>query len=162
MSAETIKASFAVPTMISEAYLGDLTDEELFVRPVEGANHIAWQLGHLIASENHMINQVRPDSMPPLPDGFAEKHSKETSAVDDPAKFQSKEEYLTLMQEQRAGTIAVLDSMSEDDLNSPSPEALQRLGSNLAGIFIMQGVHWTMHAGQWAVIRRKLGRPPLF
>jgi hypothetical protein len=36
------------------------------------------------------------------------------------------------------------------------------LGSNVAGIFLMQGTHWTMHAGQWAVIRRKLGRAPLF
>jgi len=22
--------------------------------------------------------------------------------------------------------------------------------------------HWLMHAGQWAVVRRKLGKPPLF
>jgi hypothetical protein len=29
-------------------------------------------------------------------------------------------------------------------------------------VFSMQGSHWMMHAGQWAVLRRKLGRPPLF
>ena len=31
--------------------LGDLSDADLLVRPVEGANHIAWQIGHLIVAE---------------------------------------------------------------------------------------------------------------
>jgi hypothetical protein len=29
-------------------------------------------------------------------------------------------------------------------------------------VFSMQGGHLLMHAGQWAVVRRKLGRKPLF
>src|SRR5678816_3939499 len=32
-------------------YLGDLSDADLLVRPAPGANHIAWQLGQLIAAE---------------------------------------------------------------------------------------------------------------
>ena len=31
-------------------YLGDLSDADLLVRPVPGANHIAWQIGHVISS----------------------------------------------------------------------------------------------------------------
>ena len=40
---------------ILNAYLGDLSDADLLLRPVEGQNHIAWQLGHLISSERSMV-----------------------------------------------------------------------------------------------------------
>ena len=43
-----IKASMGLPDHIVTAYLGDLTDEELLVRPAEKANHIAWQLVHTV------------------------------------------------------------------------------------------------------------------
>ena len=42
------------------AYLADLTDAELLVRPVPGINHIAWQWGHLISSEAYLVGQVCP------------------------------------------------------------------------------------------------------
>ena len=150
------------PTMIAKAYLEDLADEELLIRPVEGANHIAWQLGHLIVSEHGMIEQVCPGTMPPLPDGFAEKYTKETSTLDDAGAFHTKAEYLKLMDEQRAGTLAALDNLSDDDLDKPAPEALAPIAANVGGVFSMQPTHWTMHSGQWAVLRRKLGRAPLF
>ncbi len=159
---EAIKASMDTPHMIVGAYLEDLTDEELLIRPVEGTNHIAWQLGHLISSEHTMIDQVCPGAMPPLPDGFAEKYTKETSKLDDPSAFHTKSEYLKLYQEQRAGTLAALDSLTDDDLDKPAPESMQKLAPNVGALFSMQPTHWTMHSGQWAVLRRKLGRPPLF
>lgn len=159
---QALKESMNTPTFLVKSYLEDLSDEELLIRPVEKANHIAWQLGHLISSEHNMVEMVCPGSMPPLPDGFAEKYTKETSAVDDAAAFHSKAEYLKLMDEQRAGTLAALDTLSDEDLDKPSPEKLQPIAANVGGVFAMQPTHWTMHAGQWAVTRRKLGRPPLF
>lgn len=159
---EAIKTSMGMPDMICQAYLGDLTDADLLVRPVEGANHIAWQLGHLIVSEHGLIEDICPGTMPALPDGFAEKYTKETSESDDAAQFHTKDEYLKLAAEQRAGTLAALDATGDEGLEAPSPENLQQIGANVAAIFSMQPTHWTMHAGQWAVIRRKLGKPPLF
>jgi hypothetical protein len=29
-------------------------------------------------------------------------------------------------------------------------------------VLLMLGAHWTVHAGQFVPIRRKLGKPPLF
>jgi hypothetical protein len=159
---EAIKTSMQTPDMIWQAYLGDLEDADLFIRPTEGANHIAWQLGHLIVSEHGLIESVCPGTMPALPDGFAEQYTKDTSAGDDPAQFHTKNEYIRLATEQRAGTLAAMDALSAEDLDAPSPEHLSQLGPNVAAIFSMQPTHWTMHAGQWAVIRRKLGKPPLF
>ena len=159
---EAIKASMQMPDMICNGYLDDLTDEELLVRPIEGANHIAWQLGHLISSEHNMVEQVCPGSMPALPDGFAEGYTSESSKSDDPSAFLSKQEYLKLFEAQRAGTLAALEKLSDEDLDQSAPESMQRICSTIGSVFTMQPTHWTMHAGQWAIVRRKLGREPLF
>lgn len=157
-----IRDTLELPTMIVNAYLGDLTDDDLFIRPAENMNHIAWQLGHLIAGEKFHIEQLVPGSMPALPDGFREQHSAATSATDDRAGFRTKQEYLRLMQEQRKGTLAVLDSMSDARLQAESPETLRYFGPTVGSVLSGEATHWMMHAGQWAVVRRMLGRPPLF
>ena len=55
-------------------YLGDLSDADLLVRPVAGANTIAWQLGHLINSEAFLLREELPDAVyPELPAGFADR-----------------------------------------------------------------------------------------
>ena len=157
-----IKGGYALADMIQQSYLGDLEDADLLRRPTEGANHIAWQLGHLAVAENGMINQVCPDSMPPLPEDFQEKYTKETSALDGAENFHTKEEYLKVLAEQRAGTVAALEKLSEEELAKPAPEKLQRIGSDVAAIFGMQSAHVLMHVGQWVIVRRQLGKPALF
>ena len=160
--AEHIKASLELPTYIVNHYLEDLTDAELFVRPAEKMNHLAWQLGHLISSEYFHVTEVFPDSMPALPDGFKERYTKETAASENPAEFHTKTEYIQLMQEQRQGTLNVLAGLSDQQLMQPSPETVQYLGPTVGCVFAGESTHWMMHAGQWAVVRRKLGKAPLF
>lgn len=157
-----IRQTLELPEMIVRMYLEDLSDEDLFVRPYDSMNHIAWQLGHLIAGENFHINQIMPDSMPALPEGFRDRHSKDTAASDDRSLFCTKAEYLKLMHEQRAGTLKVLGTLSDEDLLKPSPEPIRYFGPSVGTVFPGESAHWMMHAGQWAVVRRKLGKPPLF
>ena len=55
-------------------YIADLSDADLLVRPVPNANHIAWQLGHLITSEKSMMKDLLPNAkFPELPKGFDER-----------------------------------------------------------------------------------------
>ena len=121
-SRAAIRQSMEIADMVANSYLSDLDDADLLVRPVEGANHAAWQLGHLISSENQLINSLRPGSMPDLPEGFSDKHNKETAKVDDPAQFLKKDEYLQLLAQQREATIKVLEQMSDENFEEPSPE----------------------------------------
>ena len=116
--AEQIKAELQLPGFTTMAYLQDLTDDELFIRPHEKANHIAWQLGHLIMSEHNLNNMVCPDSMPALPEGFADQHGKDAASSDDKSAFRTKDEYLKAMDEQRAGTVALLDRLSDEEKQS--------------------------------------------
>ena len=161
-SRQALQAGIASSEMISGNYLSDLTDQEWLMRAVPGINHIAWQLGHLIVGEHDMMEMVRPNSMPALPPGFREKHARGTESSDDPQAFCTKAEYLAAMKQQRAGTLAVLETMSDADLDQPAPESLRSFVQTVGHMFSLQGSHWLMHAGQWAVLRRKLGRPPLF
>ncbi|MFO1023102.1 MAG: DinB family protein [Planctomycetales bacterium] len=154
-----IKGGLDMADMISQQYLGDLSDADLLVRPVPGNNHIAWQLGHLIASEHGMIEETLPGSMPKLPEGFVEKHSKETAGSDKASDFLTKAEYLKLMAEQRAATVKALAATSDSDLDKPGPEKWRNFVPTVGAVFNMQGSHWLMHVGQWAVVRRKLGKP---
>src|SRR6059058_2703073 len=112
---DAIKLSIDSGRMISLGYLEDLTDQELLHRPAKGANHINWQVGHLIQSENEMINIVVPGAMPPLPAGFAEKYTKDTASSDNAAQFLKKAELLKIFEEQRAATLKALDKLGDAD-----------------------------------------------
>ena len=157
-----IKTALDTASMVVNSYLSDLTDEEMMHRPDPGCNHIKWQLGHLIASENRMMNGCFPDSMPELPEGFSDRYSQETSASNDEHSFDTKEQLVSIAQTQREGTLRLLESVTDEDLDREGPEAVREFAPTVGACFLMQDAHWMMHAGQWAVIRRQLGRGPLF
>ena len=47
-----LKLAIDAGDMISLPYLEDLSDKEMLHRACPGCNHINWQVGHLIVSEN--------------------------------------------------------------------------------------------------------------
>lgn len=159
---DVLRHAIEAGNMLCQQYLADLNDSELLVRPVPGANHIAWQLGHLIASEHGLMESIRPGSMPPLPEGFAQRYTKETAAHDDPGSFHTKNELLSVLETQRAGTLRLLAEFPEEEFDHPAPEPIRSYCPTVADVFLLQGTHYIMHSGQWAIVRRKLGRPPLF
>lgn len=159
---DAIRNAIQSAQMIVTAYLEDLSDADILVRPVPGANHIAWQMGHLIKSEHDMVEMACPGSMPALPAGFEAKYTPETSTLDDPAAFHGKAELQRLWNAQREGTLAALEKQSDTDLDKPAPEPFRSFVNSLGDLFGIQAGHAMMHAGQWAVVRRKLGRKPLF
>ena len=156
-----IRTSIETADMIAKMYLEDLTDDELMHRPHEKANHIKWQLGHLLASDYDMINGCCPGVLPDLPSGFAEQYSKEAAASNDPADFHTKEQYMEIYSKHREAALNKLATLSDEDLAQDAPEAMRSYAPNWGAAFGMVGIHWTMHSGQWAVIRRQLGREPL-
>ena len=65
-------------------------------------------------------------------------------------------------EQQRAGTRAALDTLSDEALSKPAPDSIRYLGPTVGPVFAGESAQWLMHAGQRAVVRRKFGRPPLF
>ncbi len=159
---DAIKLQLNISDFMLESYLSDITPAELLARPAGDANHIAWQLGHLIASERYLVEAAAPGTMPTLPEGFAERHTKDTAASDKPADFLTKDEYLALAKTVRAGTLQALDGLSEADLDKPVTSRVPPFVKNAGDCFVTVGGHWLMHSGQWVVLRRKLGRARKF
>jgi hypothetical protein len=133
------------------------------VRPTPGANHIAWQLGHLIQSEPYLIRSTVPTaSYPDLPAGFVEKHSKENAAKETLADFYPRAEYIDLFTRVRQATIATLETLVDDDLDRPTQGNMKSYAPTLGDLFLLVSNHALMHGGQFSVVRRKLGKPILF
>jgi len=142
--------------------LADFTDADMLVRPVTGANHALWQLGHLIAAENHMLGAVGL-KLPALPAGFAEKFDKKTAGQNEAKDFgYTKAQLLALYNQQRDAVVAGVRTLSDATLSAPAPEPMRRMCPTNADLVALGIGHDTMHIGQFQVIRRKLGKPVLF
>jgi hypothetical protein len=159
---EAIRTTMNTADFMVESYLTDIKPEEMLVRSVPGANHLAWQLGHLISAERRLVEAAAPGSMPALPDGFAERHTKDTAASDNAADFVSKDEYLKLAKTIRAATLKALDKISDTDLDRPVTGRFPPFVKSAGDCFVTAGGHWILHAGQWVVLRRHLGRDRKF
>ena len=159
---DAVRKSMELADFMVEKYVTDLTPEEMLTRPVPEANHVAWQLGHLIAAERMLVEGGVPGSMPPLPAGFAERHNKDTAKSDKPGDFLTKGEYLKLAKEIRAATLKVLDSAPNTDFDKPVTGKVPPFVQSIGDCFVTVGSHWTMHAGQWVALRRKLHREVMF
>lgn len=140
------------------AYLDDLTDADLFVRSVPGANHIAWQLGHLIVSTGSLLSAVG-QAGPELPPGFGEAHTSENVSSDDRARFASKATYLELVERAKAALLAALEAVPDAALDQPGPERMRDYAPTVGAVLVLTATHWMMHAGQFVPVRRALGRP---
>lgn len=143
-------------------FLGDLSDADFLVRPVEGANHVAWQLGHLILTERTLSDQDPAFVYPAIPAGFDKGYTKETAALEPATGFLSREAYLKLFNETRDATIAGVKKLSAETLDKPLTGPAAAWAPNLAGLLTLTATHTMMHGGQFSVIRRKLGKPVLF
>ncbi len=158
---DVLRSTMDMGLFVLSTYVSDLSDAELLRRPGPDCNHLAWQLGHLISSEVALVQGVCPGQAAELPPGFAEQHGKENRESEDPAKFLSKQAYLDLYQKVRSATLKALENLPEADLERPSPEWLRKKFPTVGHVLLLVGNHPLLHAGQFAVVRRQLGKPVL-
>lgn len=105
-----------------------------------------------------MVNGVRGGAGLKLPKGFDQLHGKETP-IDLREGFSSLREYAHLLEQQRAMTHELLSSLDGAALDLPAPEFMRAYAPKVASVFMAIANHELLHAGQIAVIRRKLGKP---
>lgn len=154
-----IRSSANLCSMVIKAYVSDLDDADLMRRPTDGCNHLAWQLGHVIASEVQLLESIAPGKGTTLPDGFVEAHDKEQAGNDDASAFLGKDAYLALYDQVREASLAALDGCSDEDLDADSPENLRDFAPTVGDVFNLIASHPMMHAGQFVIVRRQLGKP---
>jgi hypothetical protein len=158
---EAIVSGLNLSLNVIHMFLADLSDEDLLVRPVDGANHIAWQLGHLIVSETKLNQGNLPDAKyPALPAGFDVQHSAASAAST--TGFGSKAVYLDLLSKVRAATVAAIQALSDADLDRPTQGPMAAFAPRLGDLLNLMANHTMMHGGQFSVVRRRLGKPVIF
>lgn len=157
---DALRSALEMNHNIVKSTLADLADADLLVRPVPGANHIAWQLGHLIGAEARFLGMIPGAAPAELPAGFAEQHTKEKAGSD--TGFRTKKEYLDLFDRVRGQTVAALQRVADADLDRPVEGPIARLAPTVGALFMLTANHELMHSGQFSVVRRKLGKPVLF
>lgn len=159
---QAIRTTLLSSHQVLNWFLADLSDADLLVRPVPGANHIAWQLGHLILAERKNGQYLPQVAFPELPAGFEQQHSRDTVAVEPPVGFLGKAEYVALLDGVRQATLAALDLATDADLDRPVEGPMAAFAPTVGAMALLVASHSMMHAGQFSAVRRKLGKPVLF
>lgn len=138
--------------------LSDLDDADLQVRPVPGANNIAWQLGHLIASET-MLGAALGIKYPELPPIILSLGNTETTKTQPDGGNLPKAEYLRLFNQIRDTTIAGLAQVPDADLDKPTEGRMKEIAPRAGDVIGLIANHTMMHCGQFSVVRRLLNKP---
>jgi DinB superfamily len=158
---DVIRNTLDISDYILKSYVKDLSDAELRIRPVDGMHPIALQLGHLIATERMLNELIDPGSVPALPAGFAEAHDFKNDTGDD-SRFKTRDEYVKLMDEQRAAIKANLDRVSDAELDDNRDGKLPEWAPTVGAVLNMAGLHALNHSGQFVAVRRLLKKPIAF
>lgn len=156
---DAIRTSMDLGQYVMKAYLADLSDADLLLRPGKGCNHLAWQLGHLVSSQASLLAGACPGVVVELPAGFAERHGKDNAHDDNPSHFGTKQQYVELFDKLHAATLSALAKLSDADLDQPAPEKMREHFPTVGTLFVLIAQHPMMHAGQFVVVRRMLGKP---
>ena len=62
----------------------------------------------------------------------------------------------------KAASLAAIAATPDNALEAPAPERVRQFLPTVAAVLAALGGHWLMHAAQFVVVRRKLGKPLLF
>jgi hypothetical protein len=158
---DVMRKSLDMSDSVLKAYLTDLSDADLLLRPVEGMHPIALQLGHLILTERHVNELIKPGATPPLPEGFDKAHDIKNADLDD-SGFVSKQTYIDLLAAQRTVTKELLEAATEADLDDTRDGKLPTWIPTVGDAFALPGLHCLMHYGQFVAVRRALKKPIAF
>ena len=61
----------------------------------------------------------------------------------------------------RAASLAALDAYEDSDLDNLAPEDFRKFCPTIGDMFTLVATHPMMHAGQFVIVRRQLGKPIL-
>jgi hypothetical protein len=146
------------------ALIEDMKDALLTFPTTNGGNHPLWVLGHLAIAEGQLIQHVMLGRPNPLAH-WKELFGPGTRPVADAARYPAFGELMNAFKEARSGTLKVLESLTDADLDRPSkacPPEFQSFVGTVRQCFIYLTYHFAYHAGQVSDARRTAGRKPLF
>jgi len=148
----------------TQQFLNDLTDAEWYWSPPQFTTHIAWQVGHIAVAEYSLcLRRVRGRTAADqslISDAFIEAFKLGSKPVAEPDKNPPLNEIRRVFETVHQQSVDELSGRSEAELDRPLAEPHPRFKTKL-GAVEFNPLHEMVHAGQIAVLRRLMGRPPL-
>jgi len=148
----------------TEQFLPDLMPAEWFWSPAQYPTHVAWQVGHLaVAQYNLCLRRVRgriAEDESLISEPFIEVFKFGSTPVPTRIENLGSEEIKRVFDAVHVQSLAELEKRSDAELNEPLENPHPRFATKLGAVeFCSQ--HELVHAGQIAMLRRLMGKPPL-
>lgn len=140
------------------ARVAEMREHCLVFPTPRGGCHTLWVLGHLAYIESLIIHRFMRGEPNPLADWEEMFDGADASGAEE--DFPPFDQVLEECRSVRASTIALLDSLTEEDLDRPSvnvPDGVEALFDTYRSCFQYAADHWLMHRGQLADARRAAG-----
>lgn len=128
-----------------------------------GGCHPMWVMGHLAYVEGKM-REILFGEANPL-EKWGSMFDSGTEAVGDSDRYPAFAEVVSVYREHHERNLALLDSLTEADLNKPTvkpPKGAEALLATFGQAFLFLAMHTACHRGQLADARRVTGLQPVF
>jgi uncharacterized damage-inducible protein DinB len=155
---ETGKAALDLARRSTLKLIEDIPPDKLCHRPVPGANHVLWVLGHLASSDNFFATTLG-DREPVIDKQWDELFGMGSKPTEDPRDYPSLDEVKAGLQRAREAMVESFRSMGEQKLQSPTPDDWRNFAPTYAAVMASIAFHEGFHAGQLSAVRRSLGLP---
>lgn len=143
--------------------LEDIGEANWFFMPGAGIGHVAWQVGHLAASQVALIHvrcfEKNGDEC--LPGGFRQTFGRGSTPSDDKGHYPSIAGIRSVFDRVHEDAVTWLAEMKEDQLAAKAGEDPHPLFETKEGAIGTAIMHECFHAGPIAMLRRLMGKKPL-
>jgi uncharacterized damage-inducible protein DinB len=154
---------------IARKYTAELLDAidpaDWFRQPTEGVTHVAWQVGHLAFAEYRLlldrVRGPRPEDEQLIPEAFLAHFGRDSVPNPDPARNPAPGEIRAVFERVHDQALRELQNLPEAELDATALKP-HRLFTTKAGALFWCARHEMLHAGQIGLLRRLLGRAPLW
>ncbi|MEM7233373.1 MAG: DinB family protein [Planctomycetota bacterium] len=136
----------------------DMREQSLVFPTPNGGCHTRWLLGHLAHSENQIVQVMMLGKENEIAE-WGELFGMKTDPSPD-AAYPEFDRVLEAARSVRESTIALVDTLSEEDLDRASvncPEGREAAFGTYGLCLQFAADHWLMHRGQMADARRAAG-----
>jgi uncharacterized damage-inducible protein DinB len=136
--------------------LAGLSDDELWWRPSEGGNPMAWILGHITEVRSGLLASLGR----PLETGWGRKFPRGAS-VGRPADYPGREAVEAVWQATHGLMRDAFSGLTDARLAEPHQGPPLPGVTTLAGAIAFYAFHETYHVGQLGYLRKQMGHSPV-
>lgn len=147
----------------TQELLADIEESVWFEMPAPGVNHVAWQVGHLAASQVALIHVrcCEQNAEDCLPTGFKDCFGRGSTPVSDSAAYPPISEIRVVFDRIQNEAIERITALPDSEWTREVGPPPHPMFTTKEGAIATAVMHETFHAGQIALLRRFFGKAPL-